>query len=579
MADRLKADELIQKYFDDIITEPELAELQKLLIADREAARLFTKMARTDHLVYSHFNASRAKNAIQFEIERAPAPTRAVIYDLSKIAAQGPRKWRWKNFVERLWGPTGSVLIHVVLILFLIRFAVVQTREKQTEIEITLAEPNEAKIEDIDQTVRKEIEQIPELPQVESAVKPPDVGTMVEQSVGDLATPGEGTGTGLGTGPGAGDMGGMELANDVQSKLVMRDLYQGRSADGRKDALATYGGAWGQYTEVAVIKALEWLKKKQNADGSWGPNKTAMTGLALLTYLAHGETTSSTNYGPTVEKAIRFLMAQQDADGFFARSKDSGEGGDPTVYAHGIATYAISEAYGLIRIPSLKLVLEKAVQVILNGQQPTGGWNYRFSKSGRRDTSVSGWMIQALKSAYIAGAENPGLREAMEKAVADLRAVHNSDTGRFGYTDKNGGSIGCTGIGVLCMQLLGHAADKEVRQGLQALKEASVKWDSEQKEGWPLYEWYYITQAKFHQGGTTWSNWNSSFAKAYVKAQNADGSWPPAAQSEAGIGPVYSTTFAALTLQVYYRFLPTYKPIAVQPATETSTNDVQVEIF
>jgi hypothetical protein len=48
---------------------------------------------------------------------------------------------------------------------------------------------------------------------------------------------------------------------------------------------------------------------------------------------------------------------------------------------------------------------------------------------------------------------------------------------------------------------------------------------------------------------------------------------------ETYLGPVYSTTLAALTLQVYYRFLPTYKPIAVEPVTQTDTNDVVVEIL
>jgi len=220
--------------------------------------------------------------------------------------------------------------------------------------------------------------------------------------------------------------------------------------------------------------------------------------------------------------------------------------------------------------------MEKAVQAILDGQQPAGGWSYRFSKAARRDTSVSGWMIQALKSAAIAGAENPGIRAALDKAAADLKSAQNPETGRFGYTEPGTGSLGCTGIGVLCLQLLGQGAEKEARQGLQALREAKIEWDSDRENTWPLYEWYYITQAKFHHGGQTWSNWNSEFARIYVKQQNDDGSWPAASKWEASNGPVYSTTLAALTLQVYYRMLPTYKPLAVQ--AEPRTNDVEVRV-
>ena len=72
----------------------------------------------------------------------------------------------------------------------------------------------------------------------------------------------------------------------------------------------------------------------------------------------------------------------------------------------------------------------------------------------------------------------------------------------------------------------------------------------------------------------------------YVKNQNEDGSWTSAGDNrtdstgkEIDLGPVYSTTLAALTLQVYYRFLPTYKPIAVEPVTQIDTNDVTVEIL
>ena len=68
--------------------------------------------------------------------------------------------------------------------------------------------------------------------------------------------------------------------------------------------------------------------------------------------------------------------------------------------------------------------------------------------------------------------------------------------------------------------------------------------------------------------------------------ENEDGSWTsPGANSEhesgkeVNLGPVYSTTLAALTLQVYYRFLPTYKPIAVEPVSQTDTNDVVVEVL
>ncbi len=492
---------------------------------------------------------------------------------------------RWKTFLEHLWGPSGSVVFHVLAVVLLLKFAgVVGPAEQAPMVEAIIVEPDAQKLDEINQELDKQLDELTEMPEVVDAVVPPDVSVLAESTLDQAGAgsggAGTGSGGGFGGGVGEGDFSGLDIRSDVQGPLVMKGLYQGRSAGGRAAALKSYGGQWGQYTEVAVIKALDWLKSKQNPDGSWGPNKTAMTGLALLTFLAHGETTSSEKYGQTVEKAIRFLISQQDAEGRFCKTDDQ-----PGPYAHGIATYAISESYGLTRIPSLKPVMEKAVQVILNGQQPKGGWNYNYSKGARRDTSVAGWQIQALKSGYIAGAENPGLKDALEKAVADLKSVHDAETGRFFYTDKTGHKTDpITGIAVLCMQLLGHAMDKEARAGLQALTGTNCDWDK--PDPWPLYGWYYITQAKFHQGGQTWSGWNSKFARAYVKNQNDDGSWTsPGGKlqgdngKETNLGPVYSTAFAALTLQVYYRFLPTYKPIAVEPVSQTDTNDVVVEVL
>ena len=92
-----------------------------------------------------------------------------------------------------------------------------------------------------------------------------------------------------------------------------------------------------------------------------------------------------------------------------------------------------------------------------------------------------------------------------------------------------------------------------------------IDWDEAPRHA--LYGWYYVTQAKFHQGGKTWNNWNSEFARLYTRKQNEDGSWTSPAEDEEGpYGPVYSTTLAALTLQVYYRLLPTYQAEAVAPA-------------
>ncbi|HAL91430.1 MAG TPA: hypothetical protein DCM68_00165, partial [Verrucomicrobia bacterium] len=309
--------------------------------------------------------------------------------------------------------------------------------------------------------------------------------------------------------------------------------------------------------------------------------KEAMAGLGILTFLAHGETVASEKYGETVKRAIQYLVARQNEQGAFDKL-DTTAG----TYSQAICVYAVSEAYGMTRIPSLKTVMERGVQVLIDGQQANGGYDYKFAKGARRDTSLGGWCCQAMKAAYIAGAENAGLHDAMEKAVVDMKSAQKPDDGSFyySYTGSSHSTHSITAVAVLSMQLLGHGADKETRDGLNFLGGADCKWANPPE--WPMYAWYYIAQTKFHQGGASWTGWNNQFAPQFIRNQNPDGSWNSAglalkkgATGREDMHPVYATTLAALSLQVYYRFLPTYQPIDTAPVDQTSDDDVKIEIL
>lgn len=477
------------------------------------------------------------------------------------------RKYKIKKILEHMTGPIGSIIFHILVIFLAIKFMVFDNIEKIPDIEVTVVEPDSVDLEEFE----KELEKMEELTDITDVAMPTDIPIQM-----DSPMPAEN--------PRPSDDVSMDLAQlnilADQSPLVMKGLFAGRSAAGRSSGLNQYAGRWATAVDRAVIRALEWLKKNQAPDGSWGPNKPGMTGLGLLTFLAHGETTASPEYGQTVEKAIRFLLSIQQPNGAFGPIDNL-----PGVYAHAIATYAISEAYGLTRIPDLKPAMEKAIEIIVKGQQPGGLWDYKYDKGARWDTSVSGWQVQALKAAYIAGAEVPGLKEAMDLAVQGFVNSQNPETGRFGYSSRGVGSDGVTAVGVLSLQLLGQHRSKAVEAGLNAMRE--FKCDYRNPPEWPMYAWYYITQAKFHRGGQLWSSWNNQFAPELTKNQNEDGSWTSAGQflkedahgREINHGPVYATTLAALTLQVYYRFLPTYKPIAVETEEDTNKDDVTIEII
>ena len=323
-----------------------------------------------------------------------------------------------KNFMEWAAGPVGSITLHIVAIVALIVFAsMIKPKEKDPGIEVTMIEVDEQQLDELLDEI-KPPEELPEMteitpPEVDmDMTPPPDVQDFAAAPQMDTVTE-------------------LNIASDAISPIVMRGLAPGqmsnRSGSGRAAAIGAYGGQWGQYAEAAVLRALEWLRINQNQDGSWGTHdKEAMTGLGILTFLAHGETTASEKYGQTVERAIRYLVARQNEKGEFAKT-DTTAG----TYSQAICVYALSEAYGMTRIPSLKSVMEKGVQLLIDGQQAGGGYDYKFAKGDRRDTSLGGWCCQAMKAAYIGGAENPKLHDAMEKAIQDMKSVQKAEDGSF----------------------------------------------------------------------------------------------------------------------------------------------------
>ena len=59
--------------------------------------------------------------------------------------------------------------------------------------------------------------------------------------------------------------------------------------------------------EPEVARTLEWLKKTQKGDGSWGEKPLKDTALAVLALMAHGETADSAAYSKTLVGGVRFL--------------------------------------------------------------------------------------------------------------------------------------------------------------------------------------------------------------------------------------------------------------------------------
>ena len=350
----------------------------------------------------------------------------------------------------------------------------------------------------------------------------------------------------------------------------------GRTAKGRAEQLKKHNRQAADAMEKAVAKSLDWLKAQQQPDGAWpGQEPAAMTGLALLCFLAHGETHISPFYGPTVESALRYLMRVQDEQGRFSAN----------AYAHGIAVYAMAEATAMTRIMEVQAAMEKGLQVLLNGQQTHGGFDYNYAKGARFDTSVSGWQFQAFHAARTAGVKDPRLDEAIRRSLDFLKtqsfAADGSGfvySGTPGQQPAQGATWTMTGVGTLCLQLLDEARSPESRAGLRALENTGFAWPKDARQKVPVYGGYYLAQARFYQGGPGWDAWNRQLVRELMGNQISDGHWE---NGDHETGPnVYTTALCTLMLEVYYRYLPSSQRAAetTARAASTASNDVAVSV-
>ena len=366
-------------------------------------------------------------------------------------------------------------------------------------------------------------------------------------------------------------------------------------------------------TERAVLKALRWLKATQAPDGSWGPkpelgltksmDKAAGAGFAVLTFLAHGETPASEEFGLTVEKAINYLVNSvyvvKDRSGNKARDpngntpyvKMRGAGG--AEYGFLIATYALCEAYAMTKDPNVRAAAELALGRIISGQTPTGGWNYNMkrmpSEGAPDDISFGGWAMQALKAGKMAGIHLPGMEECIKKAVKCLKTRNYSEKAGFVYratTNHKGGFGGLGGVGCLGMQMFGYAHEPEVANALRVMSTWSPTFDKKHMSGGAnaQYYSYYAAQCKYQAGMARsatpanlalWKKWNAEMKALYPKtiitvmdpktnkpytisdAQGRPceiGHW---VNGDAFSYDVMGTCLTALQLMVYYRYLPT----------------------
>ena len=434
-----------------------------------------------------------------------------------------------------------------------------------------------------------------------------------------------------------------ELLDSNPDSLRRRDTrpaaYKLRDTETRQEIVKRFGGT--SQSEAAVELSLRWLSSVQSPDGSWnaeaygagriqfdenninrdfaGRNSdTGITALIVLSFLGAGYTHEGGPYAVQVDRALDWLISQQDSNGSLAGNARH----YARMYCHAMGTYALAEAVGMqksllagpiidpevfsdgahvaetlqasllsqqgLSVPGLagigvlahaslseetaysirrvdeirlKGAMLRAVTYTLSQQNPrSGGWRYEPGQEG--DISMFGWHLMSLKSASIAGVR---IKPIVSRRMIDfLHSVSQGEHGGlFGYrrSGKKQEPISevMTAEALFCRQMLGYPRDADhTQEAVSHLLENMPKLAKLNH-----YYWYYGTLAMYQYGGPAWEQWNTVVRDTLVGEQRRDGrfagSWDPKGPWGGYGGRLYSTALSTLTLEVYYRLLPLYR--------------------
>ena len=362
-------------------------------------------------------------------------------------------------------------------------------------------------------------------------------------------------------------------------------IYKDRTTSDRPAVLRRRGGS--PETEAAVQAALKWLALHQEPDGHFDAEKygaghetsalgprsqrrgpradTAVTGLALLAMLGSGNTHLDGPYARNVQHGLEYLLSVQGADGNLGGRAETFS----FMYCHGMATFAMSEAYAMTHDRRLEEPLRPAIAYTIAAQHPTtGGWRYKPHEMG--DTSQLGWQLMALEERRV-GRHSDAASKRAHGAIRFLKSVASGEEAAWpAIAPAKLPSHSMTAEALVCRQFLGMARDNPAAD--EAGKSLLGELPSKDKVN--LYYWYYGTLGMYQLQGDYWQRWNEALQAALVGRQQTDGdlagSWDPVCVWGGYGGRVYSTAMSALCLEVYYRFLPLYNSPANAPVPATT---------
>ena len=364
---------------------------------------------------------------------------------------------------------------------------------------------------------------------------------------------------------------GATQANSAPLPLIASAIPPGGGLEGRsrRQSIAFSRGATPE-SEAAVERGLNWLVAHQFNNGSWhfdftqdggacngycrnpGTNgsSTGATAMALLAFYGAGYTHRAGPHQEPLNRGLYYLVRRM------LQTEHGGDLQEGTMYAQGLSTIALCEAYAMSGDEDLRPYAEQAIRFILYAQDKKGG-GWRYSPGEPGDTTMHGWQLMALKSASLAGLSVPS--PAWHRAGDFLDSVQADGGAAYGYRTPQRLPT-TSAVGLLCRMYMGWDKREALARGVSNLERAGPSKTN-------IYYDYYATQVMHHYGGSPWKRWNAKMRDYLIATQAAvgheAGSWHFEDQHGDVGGRLYTTAMAVMTLEVYYRYMPLYGERAV----------------
>ncbi|MDA7858832.1 hypothetical protein N9B05_03345 [Mariniblastus sp.] len=370
--------------------------------------------------------------------------------------------------------------------------------------------------------------------------------------------------------------------------VLAQEAFQDRTPNGMSSAGEPT-------TEASIQLGLEFLARYQTQQGNWTlggfdsgsrqkimqlESDTAATGLAVLAFQGAGFNHREFQYANQIDRAIQWLVDNQSENGGLYVPSNLKSNNACRLYSHGIATLALTEAYGMTQDERLRVPVQKALDYIQATQDPRrGGWRY-FDQPGNltSDTSVSGWMMMALQSGRLAGLDvEPETFRSIDDWLEVAAAPDNPSTYRYDPFAINSKGISriqgrkptpsMTSVGLLMRIYSGwDKNDPRLLAGADYLLQTQLPGDTSPQVR-DTYYWYYATQVLKFVDGQRWNQWNNLLRPMLIRSQEKSGdfagSWNPyrpVPDRWGGFGGrLYVTTMNLLSLEVRHRMLPLYQ--------------------